>query len=60
MRRQLGKVTGLPPASAQSLAPEPGDHPDDIHGVRRQEVLEARACQAKISTPAQIEASRAL
>jgi hypothetical protein len=57
---QLGKVAGLPPALAQGLAPEPGDHPDDIHGGRREEVLEVRACQAKIPTPAQIEASRAL
>jgi hypothetical protein len=60
MRRQLGKIAGLPPAAAQSLAPEPGDHPEDIHSGRREEVLEVRACQAQISTPAQIEASRAL
>ena len=40
---QLGQVTGLPPALAQRLAPEPGDHPDHIHGRRRQELLEVRA-----------------
>lgn len=53
-------MTGLPPASAQRLAPAPGDHPDELHGGRREEVLEVRACQAKGPTPAQIEASRAL
>jgi hypothetical protein len=57
---QLRKVAGLPPAFAQRLAPEPGDHPDDIHGWRRQEVLEVRARYATVPTPAQIEAPRAL
>jgi transposase len=32
-------VAGLPPAFAQRLAPEPGDHPDEIHGGRHEEVL---------------------
>jgi hypothetical protein len=40
---QLGKVAGLPPALSQRLTPEPGDHPYDIHGRRRQELLEVRA-----------------
>jgi hypothetical protein len=40
---QLGEVAGLPPAFAQRLAPEPGDHPDDIHGRRREELLKMRA-----------------
>jgi hypothetical protein len=36
-------VTGLPPALAQRLAPEPGDHLDHIHGGRRQALLEVCA-----------------
>jgi hypothetical protein len=54
---QLGQVAGLPPALAHSLAPEPGDHPDHMHGCRGQERLEVRARQAKIPTPAEINAS---
>jgi hypothetical protein len=50
-------VAELPPALAQSLAPEPGDHPDHMHGCRGQELLEVRARQAKIPTPAEINAS---
>ena len=50
-------MAGRPPAFALRLAPKPGDHPDDIHGGRREEVLEVRACQAKIPTPPEIEAS---
>jgi hypothetical protein len=50
-------VAELPPALAQSLAPEPGDHPDHIHGCRGQELLEVRARKAKIPTPAEIKAS---
>jgi hypothetical protein len=57
MGGKLGKMAGRPQAFAQRLAPEPGDHPDDIHGGRREEVLEGRACQAKIPTPAEINAS---
>jgi hypothetical protein len=53
-------VAGLPSALAQRLAPEPCDHPDHIPGGRRQERLEGRAREAKVPTPAQIEASRAL
>jgi hypothetical protein len=44
MRRQLGQVAGRPPALPQGLTSEPGDHPDDIHGGRREELLEVRAC----------------
>jgi len=57
---QLGKGAGLPSAFAQRLAPAPGDHPDDIHGGRREEVLEVHARQAAVPTPAGIEAARAL
>ena len=53
-------MAGLPSAFAQRRAPEPGDHPDDLIARRREEVLEVRARQAKVPTPAQIEASRAL
>src|SRR5262245_14995182 len=54
---QLGEVTGLSPALAQRLAPEPGDDPDHIHGRRRQGLLEMRACQPQRPTPAEIETS---
>jgi hypothetical protein len=50
-------MAGRPPAFAQRLASEPGDHPDDIHGRRREEVLEVRACQAQIPTLAEIKSS---
>ena len=53
-------MAGLPPALAQGLTPEPGDHPHDIHGRRRQELLEVRARQPKVATPAQIKAPDAL
>jgi hypothetical protein len=56
MGGQLGKVAGLPPALAQRPAPEPGDHPDHMHGGCRQELLEVRSRQAKVSTPAEIKA----
>jgi hypothetical protein len=54
---QLGRVAGLPPAFAHRLAPEPGDHPDHMHGRRRQELLEVRPREAKVSTLAEIKAS---
>src|SRR5687768_4762845 len=60
MGGQPRQVAGLPPALAQRLAPEPGDHPDHIHGGRRQELLEVRPCQPDVSTVAQIKSSRAL
>ena len=53
---QLGKVARLPPALAQRFAPEPSDHPDHIHGCCRQELLEVRARQPQIPTPAEIKA----
>jgi hypothetical protein len=55
MRCQLGKVARWPPAFAQRLAPQPGDDPDHIHGGRRQELLEMRACQPQIPTPAEFK-----
>jgi hypothetical protein len=57
---QLGKVAGFPPALAQRLAPEPGDHPDHMHRRCRQELLEVRARQPKVSTPAEIKSAYAL
>ena len=53
-------MAGLQPAFTQRLAPEPGNHPDQMHGCRRQELLEVRARQPNVSTAAQIKASRAL
>jgi hypothetical protein len=40
MRLQSGKVSQPPPAPAEELTPEPGDHPDDIHGGGIQGLLE--------------------
>jgi hypothetical protein len=60
MGRQLGKVPRLPPALPQGFTSEPSDHPHDVHRGGRQELLEVRACQPQVPTPAQIEASRAL
>jgi hypothetical protein len=54
---QLGKVARWPPAFTQPLAPQPGDDPDHIHGGRGQELLEVRARQPQIPTPAEIKAS---
>jgi hypothetical protein len=56
MRYHLGKVARLPPTLPQRFTPEPGDHPDHIHGRRRQELLEVRARQPHVPTPAQIKA----
>jgi hypothetical protein len=53
---QLGQGVGLPPAFTQRLAPEPGHHPHHMHGRCRQELLEVRARQAKVSTLAEINA----
>jgi hypothetical protein len=60
MRRQAGKLAWLPPALAQRLTPEPGDHPRDIHRGGREKLLEVRARQPDVATSAQIEAPRAL
>ena len=57
---QPGKVAGLPPALAQGLTPEPGDHPDDIHRRGSEQLLEVRARQAEVPTLAQIKAPDAL
>lgn len=53
---ELGKVAQLPPALAQGLTSEPGDHPDDIHGRRREKMLEVRPCQPKVPTLPEVEA----
>jgi hypothetical protein len=50
----------FPPALAQGLTPEPGDHPDDIHSGGIQELLEVRPRQAKVPIPAEINASNPL
>src|SRR5882724_5486470 len=60
MRRQLGKVSWLPPALPQGLTSEPSDHPHDIHGGGIEQLLEVCARQPDVPTPAQINASRAL
>jgi hypothetical protein len=52
---QQGQVAGLPPAFARRLAPEPGAHPDRRHGRRPQELLEMRARQPQIPTPAELK-----
>ena len=49
-------MAGLPSAFTQRLAPEPGNHPDHRHGCCRQELLEVRAREAKVSTLAEINA----
>ena len=54
---QLGKVSWFPPTLPQGLAPEPSDHPDHIHGGCCQELLEVRAHQPQIPTPAEIKTS---
>jgi hypothetical protein len=59
MRGQLGKVARLPPTLPQRFTPEPSDHPHDIHGRCREELLEVRAPQPDVATPAQIKAPRA-
>ena len=53
---QLGQVAGLPPAFAHWFTPAPGDHPDDIHGGCREELLEVCTRQAQVSTAAEIKA----
>ena len=53
---QLGEVAKRPPAFAQRLAPQPGDHPDHIHGGRRQQLLEVRACQSQVPTLTEVKA----
>ena len=60
MRCQLGKVAWLSSTFAQRLAPEPGHHPDHIHGHRRQELLEVCPRQSDIATLAEIKAPDAL
>ena len=35
MRRTSGNVSGLAPPFPQGFLPSPGDHPDDMHGRRR-------------------------
>ena len=60
MGGKLGTVARRPLALAQRLTPEPGDHPHDIHGRCREELLEVRAPQPDVATPAQIKAPRAL
>ena len=42
---------------AQRFVLKPGNHPDHIHGCRRQKLLEVCARQAKIPTLAKIKAS---
>jgi hypothetical protein len=50
----------MAPALAQGFTQALGDHPDHIHGRRCQELLEVRAHQAKVSTPAEIKSAHAL
>jgi len=53
-------VAGLPPALPQGLTSEPGDHPHDIDCGGIEQLLEVRACQPKVPTPAQVKAPDAL
>ena len=57
---QAGKVAWRPPALAQGFTSEPGDHPHDIHRGGREELLEVRARQPQVPTPAEIKAPDAL
>jgi len=56
----LSKVAQLPPALAQGLISSPGDHLDDMHGRRREELLQVRPCSSKVPTLTEIEAPYAL
>ena len=53
---KLGKVSWFPAVLASRFAPKPGDHPAHIHGHRCQKLLEVRARQADVATPAESEA----
>jgi hypothetical protein len=54
---QLGQMSRLPPALPQGLAPEPSDHLHHIHGGGSEQLLEVRARQPEIPTPAEINAA---
>ena len=60
MRCQPGKVAWLSSTFAQRFTPEPGQHPDHIHGRRRQELLEVGPREAEVATLAQSKAPDAL
>src|SRR6266446_4652645 len=60
MRRQLCKVSRLPPALAERFALEPGDHPHDIYRRGSEQVLEVRTRQAAVATLAHSKAPDAL
>ena len=55
MGRTSGNVSGLLPFPSGFL-PHPGDHPDDMHGRRREELLQMHPCEAKVPALAEIEA----
>jgi hypothetical protein len=46
----------LPPALARGFAPEPSDYPPHIHGGGIEPLLEVRAREADVPTPAEVEA----
>jgi len=60
MRRQLCKVSRLPPALAERFALEPADHPHDIYRRGSEQVLEVRTRQAAVATLAHSKAPDAL
>ena len=60
MGRQLGKVPWLPPALPQGFTLEPSDHPHDVHRGGIQQLLEVRACQPQVPTPAEVKTPDAL
>jgi len=60
MGREPGKMSELPPAFPQGLTPEPGDHPDHIHGGGSEQMLEMRPCQPNVPTLPEIKAPGAL
>jgi hypothetical protein len=56
MGRKSGEVSGLPPAFAYRFPLEPGEHPHDMPGCRREEGLAGRARQAAVATRGHIKA----
>ena len=60
MGREPGKMSWFPPTLAQWFTPEPGDHPDHMHGGGIQQLLEMRACQPQVPTLTEVKAPGAL
>jgi hypothetical protein len=56
MGGQLGRVARRPPTLSQRFTPKPGDYPHHIHCRGCEDLLEVRAREAKVATPAEINA----